>query len=258
MHPAPRPKIIPQVADYESDPDICEALDEILAEEKEKHQSEIVSFEQKAAKLRSEIGSELYTFKKSYDAGYNALMGELQNIYAESPDEEPLKEFLVDDAHIQALEDKEACDARMKEGTTLADLLGYSGETLAKFYQAATNLLEKNQTDSAKNGFYFLATIAPNYPLFWLGLGFSYALLKEHDLAVKTCEFACSLEPSNIDAYLISSRVYVEFQEYESAIQVLQKGIEYARATASEPWAKDLEMSLQEAVAYVQNNQSRR
>lgn len=249
-------KVQLQVIDYESDPDIHEAVDQILEEERKSHASDFEPFEAKAAKLRLSIGQELYNFKKTYNLGYQVLMHELAEMYADSVDENPLAPFEVDNVHLATLEDKEACTTRMQEGTPLSDILGYSQETLTKFYGAATSLLEKNQLQEAKDAFYFLATIAPHYPLFWLGLGYSLALVNEHETAVKACDFALQLDPNNADCYLIYARIYLQFNEHDNAIRVIQRGIEHANAHKNEPWANDLVAMMQEAITFIQANRN--
>jgi len=255
MQQPPKQKISLQTKVYEADPEIERAIDDAIAREKEIHTSDVEPFEHKSKKLRESLSKEFYNFKKCFDSGYRTLMNELSILYAESLDEDnPLAPFEVDDAQLEVLKDKETCVSRMQEGQVLADILGFSQETLTKFYQAATSLLGKNQLDEARDSYYFLATLAPNYPLFWLGLGYTYALLNEHNQAVNACELALQLDPIHADGYLIYIRVFLQFSEHDNALEVTKRAIAYANEHKNEPWAADLVAMMQEAVAYIQTN----
>ena len=127
----------------------------------------------------------LHDFKTSYEQGYTALMGELALMFPKSP----LERFMVDDEHLASLVNAKVEDSRLSE------LLGLADETLLTMYQAARSLMEKNAYDDAKNAFSFLVTVAPHYPLFWLGFGFCSAQCGKFDEAARACEYALGLDP---------------------------------------------------------------
>jgi tetratricopeptide (TPR) repeat protein len=105
----------------------------------------------------------------------------------------------------------------------------------------------KERYEEAKDGFYFLVTIAPFIGEAWLGLGFCYAQCKDLDSAFTSCMRSVELIPQNPDSYLVLSRVLVEMQEHEKAKEVSDIGIRFAEDNESEPWAEKLKEVMREA-----------
>ncbi len=92
-----------------------------------------------------------------------------------------LSEFQLSNKIRQKLKNKKLLQQEFAAGKTAQEILEFSDQTLAKFYQAAYFLLEHQRYRDAGNAFLFLATLNPHHHEYWLGLGMATQLCQDYE-----------------------------------------------------------------------------
>lgn len=220
----------------------------VIAIEKEQYQPGIEPFDVYANKIRLKVSEAMHAFYDSYTHGYAVLIDELR---AEFPvtelNPDPLAPYLPKKNSHELLSDPMKFMNFLDDGHSIYEALGYTSEALEGFYQAAYKLIEQKRFEDARDGFYFLVTIAPLFGAAWLGLGYSYAECKMQDAAIEACKRAVELMPDSPDSYLTFARVFINMQDFEQAKKVCEGGIEHATLNKDSPWAKELIEYMEEA-----------
>src|SRR5690348_11915475 len=101
-----------------------------------------------------------------------------------------LSEFELSKQAKEKLKDKKLLKKELAEGKSAQEILGFSQETMAKFYKAAYELFEHKRYQDAAHAFLFLATLNPHQHEYWLGLGMSTQLCQDYEAAIDAYELA--------------------------------------------------------------------
>lgn len=143
-------------------------------------------------------------------------------------DDDLVGDFKVSAEIKKKLKNKEKLLEELAEGKTAQEIMEFSDDTLARFYEAAYRLFRANRHEDAANAFLFLVTMNPYNHDFWLGLGMSTQLLGDREAAMDAYEMAASCQIDNPVPYFYLAKCLFETHERESALQALDLAIEYA------------------------------
>ncbi len=124
---------------------------------------------------------------------------------------------------------KKALKKDLSEGKTAQEILGFSNETMARFYRAAYHLFEDKRFADAANAFLFLTTLNPFNHDFWLGLGMATQLCKNFEIAIDAYEMAAICELDNPVSYFYLAKCLYAIHERENALHALDLALEYAQ-----------------------------
>lgn len=234
------------------DPAVEAALNEYIAEVLESEKGEfkpgLEPFTVHANKLRQSISNAVHSFQKSYDDGYRALLKELARKHPQKdPTVDPLAPYYVDPQTLNIPSDPLAFMQALDEGKSLQELFGFSVDAMAGFYDAAHSLYENCHFPEARDGFFFLVTMAPRVNEFWLALAHAYISCKEYDSALQASNHVIELAPHLAVGYLTSARAYLEIKKLNDAQAVCDQGLSLALANRGIPWAEELGTMLEEA-----------
>lgn len=139
-----------------------------------------------------------------------------------------MEEFIIPEDAKKILNDPEMIKKQIKEGLTFQEIIGYSEETMEKFYGAAYNLFQrKNYRDSA-NAFVFLTTLNPYVHNYWLGLGMSEQLNEEFEAALLAYAMAILTKIDNPIPHYHSARCYKAMNDYKNARASVDLAIQYS------------------------------
>lgn len=139
-----------------------------------------------------------------------------------------LNEFRLSDQAKEKLKDKNLLKKELAEGKTAQEIMGFSNETMSKFYQAAYYLFENKRYQDAANAFLFLATLNPHTHDYWLGLGMSTQLCRDYESAIDAYELAALCDISSPVPYFYLAKCLFAIHDRESALQALDLAIETA------------------------------
>jgi type III secretion system low calcium response chaperone LcrH/SycD len=139
-----------------------------------------------------------------------------------------LSEFRLSAKAKEKLKNKKLLKKELAKGKTAQEILGFSNEAMAKFYQAAYFLFEHKRYEDAANAFLFLATLNPHNHDFWLGLGMSMQLCHEYETAIDAYELAALSDISSPVPYFYLAKCLFAIHDRESALQALDLAIETA------------------------------
>ncbi|MFQ5730114.1 MAG: CesD/SycD/LcrH family type III secretion system chaperone, partial [Waddliaceae bacterium] len=81
---------------------------------------------------------------------------------------ENMEEYKIPEEAIEKLKDPEVIRRQIEEGKTFQEIIGYSVDTMEKFYQGAYNLFQQQEYRKAADAFVFLTTLNPYVHNYWL------------------------------------------------------------------------------------------
>ncbi|CCB86962.1 MULTISPECIES: SycD/LcrH family type III secretion system chaperone [Parachlamydia] len=139
-----------------------------------------------------------------------------------------MEEFQIPKDVIKKLKNVDLIRQEMSEGKNLKDIIGYTDETMEKFYGAAYRLFQAKEYEKASDAFLFLTTLDPQVHNYWLGLGMSEQLKKEYEGALVAYGMAVMTEMSNPVPHYHSASCYLAVGDDENAKASLLLAIEYA------------------------------
>ncbi len=139
-----------------------------------------------------------------------------------------LSNFFLSENVKKKLSDTSALKMALSSGKTVQDILEFSDETMAKFYQAAYHLFENKRDTEATNAFLFLATLNPYNHEYWLGLGMAAQRSGEYEAAIDAYEMAAILDIESPVPYFYLAKCLFAIHDRESSLQALDLAIEYA------------------------------
>jgi type III secretion system low calcium response chaperone LcrH/SycD len=137
-----------------------------------------------------------------------------------------LSEFRLSEKAKKKLKDKKLLKKELAEGKTAQEIIGFSNETMSKFYQAAYLLFEHKRYHDAANAFLFLATLNPHLHDYWLGLGMATQMCHEYESAIDAYELAALTDLSSPVPYFYLAKCLFAIHDRESALQALDLAIE--------------------------------
>ena len=141
---------------------------------------------------------------------------------------EPHHDFQIPQEAFERLKDPLHIKKLVDEGKTLQEILGYSIETMDKFYEAAHSLFQKQQYEEAADAFVFLTTLNPKVHNYWLGLGMSEQLIEEYDAALMAYGMAILTNMENPLPHYHSASCYQALHDKNSAIISLELALRQA------------------------------
>ena len=139
-----------------------------------------------------------------------------------------LSEFRLTEKTKEKLKNKKLLRKELAEGKTAQEIMGFSAETMAKFYQAAYQLFEHKRYTDAANAFLFLATLNPHNHDYWVGLGMATQMCHEYEAAIDAYELAALADFSSPVPYFYLAKCLFAIHDRESALQALDLAIETA------------------------------
>ena len=139
-----------------------------------------------------------------------------------------MEEYKIPDEAIEKLKDPEVLRRQMDEGKTFQEVIGYSQETMEKFYKAAYNLFQQQEYQKAADSFIFLTTLNPNINSYWLGLGMSEQLCGGYQGALLAYAMAILTDVENPTPHYHSASCYRILRDFDSAIQSLEMAVRCA------------------------------
>src|SRR5262249_33164463 len=142
--------------------------------------------------------------------------------------DDTLGEFKVSKKVREKLKNKKLLKKELAKGKSAQEIMGFSDETMAKFYGAAYKLFENRRYLDAANAFLFLVTLNPYNHDYWLGLGMATQLSHDYESAIDAYEMAAVCKVDSPVPYFYLAKCLFAMHDRESALQALDLAIEYA------------------------------
>lgn len=136
------------------------------------------------------------------------------------------EEFKIPDEAMERLKDPEVIRSYIADGKTFQEIIGYSTETMEKFYQGACRLFEQHRYDDAADAFVFLTTLNPYVHNYWLALGMAEQAREEYSAALVAFGMAGVNDASNPASLWHSAHCYYLIGDRKASLDVLQKLLE--------------------------------
>lgn len=143
-------------------------------------------------------------------------------------DSDFLNEFKLSKKARETLKNKKFLKKEIAAGRTPQELIGFSQETMAKFYGAAYHLFENRHYKEAADAFLFLVTLNAYNHDYWLGLGMASQMSGDFDLAVDAYEMAAICNMDNPVPYFYLAKCLFAMHDRSSALQAIELAIEYS------------------------------
>ena len=137
-------------------------------------------------------------------------------------------EFKISKKVKEKLKNKKLLKKQLSQGKTAQEILGFSDETMAKFYGAAYRLFEHRRYTDAANAFLFLVTLNPYNHDYWVGMGMCSQLSKDYETAIDAYEMAAICRIDSPVPYFYLAKCLFALHDRDSALQALDLAIEYA------------------------------
>lgn len=143
-------------------------------------------------------------------------------------DDFSFEEFDLSNKVKKKLKNKSWLKKELASGKTAQEILGYTDEILAKFYEAALHLFEREMYVDASNAFLFLVTLNPRNHEFWLGLGMSTQMCGQFDNAIDAYEMAAICEVNSPVPYFYMAKCLFAVHDHDNAIRALDLALEFS------------------------------
>lgn len=196
---------------------------------------------QQAIAAEKRMNDAMHLFRDSYNNGYNIIIEELKK-----NNKENVKAYQAKIDGLKMLDNPEAFKKFLAEGKSVSDMLGFSEESIDKFYEVAHQLIAQKRFKEAKDAFFFLVTVAPQISECWLGLGLAYGQCKETEGAIQSYLRAIALSPHKADGYIAFARLFTALNDVPSAQKVCDIGMSFVKEHEKQPWAQELGRALKE------------
>lgn len=142
--------------------------------------------------------------------------------------EDDLGEFKLSKKAREKLKNKALLKKELAAGKTAQEILGFTDETMAKFYRAAYRLFEHKRHVDAANAFLFLVTLNPYNHDYWLGLGMTAQLCGDYEAAIDAYEMAAVADSDSPVPYFYLAKCLFSIHDRESALQAIDLALECA------------------------------
>lgn len=159
---------------------------------------------------------------------------------------ENMEEYLIPEEALEKLKDPSVIREQVKEGKTFQEILGYTQESMERFYGAAYQLFQKQEYQKAADAFVFLTTLNPYVHNYWLGLGMSEQLNGSYQGGLLAYAMAILTDAENPLPHYHSGNCYRglsddmnAFQSYELTIRFCGDKPEYSVLKEQATKAKD-------------------
>lgn len=142
--------------------------------------------------------------------------------------QEDLGDFRLTPKAKAKLKNKKLLKRELAKGKTAQEIIGFTNESMAKFYGAAYRLFEHKRYKDAANAFLFLATLNPYNHDYWLGLGMASQLSQDYEAAIDAYELAALSDIVSPVPYFYLAKCLFAIHDRDSALQALDLAIEAA------------------------------
>lgn len=142
--------------------------------------------------------------------------------------EDELGEFKLSKKAKAKLKNKKLLKKELAQGKTAQEIMGFSNETMAKFYGAAYRLFESKRYSDAANAFIFLVTLNPYNHEYWLGLGMATQLYGDFEAAIDAYEMAAICDMESPVPYFYLAKCLFAMHDRDSALQAIELALDYA------------------------------
>lgn len=105
----------------------------------------------------------------------------------------------------------------IEEGKPLYNILGLSQDKLNEYYNKAKEHFQKEEYEKSSDAFYFLSSLHPNHPHYWLGLGLSEQKCGEYHAALLAYSMASIHDAENPLTYYQAAKCYLEMDDKDNA-----------------------------------------
>lgn len=106
--------------------------------------------------------------------------------------------------------------------------MGFSDDTMARFYQAARAAFVAKHYADAADAFVFLIGMNPSNADYWIGYGMASQMNRDFDSAVDSYESAALCELDNPIPYMYLGKCLFAMHERDNALAAFQLAVEYA------------------------------
>lgn len=154
-------------------------------------------------------------------------------------DPENLEEFLIPEEAFARLSDPEVLKRYVEEGKTFQEIIGYSDETMHKFYLAARALFEAQRYKEASDAFLFLTTLDPFSSTYWIGMGLCEQVNEDYQSALVAYGMAVLSNQDDPYAHYYSASCYYGLRDYDNAFNSIEQALQCV---------KDADMGLKEQI----------
>ncbi len=168
------------------------------------------------------------------------------------------KKFLLSVQVIEMLKNPDALKAKMNEGGSFQQILGFSDDAVVGFYDTAKELMDQKRYGDAGDAFFFLTQLAPQVRAFWLGLARSEKLNGQIERAIPLYVAAIALDQSDKDSYIECVQCCLEADKHDEAVQILELALEYASENPQEPQSKELHDTALECTEWILAQKNRK
>ena len=142
--------------------------------------------------------------------------------------QEESNDFVISKKIRQKLQDKEWLKKEFAKGKNGQEILGFSDQTMAKFYGSAYQLFEHRRFSDAANAFLFLVSLNAYNHDYWLGLGMATQMMGDFEGAVDAYEMAAITDVQNPIPYFYLAKCLFAMHDRESALEALNLAMEYS------------------------------
>jgi type III secretion system low calcium response chaperone LcrH/SycD len=139
-----------------------------------------------------------------------------------------LGEFKLSKKAQAKLKNKKLLKKEFAAGKSAQEILGFSNETMAKFYKAAYHLFEHHHYLDAANAFLFLVTLNSYNHDYWLGLGMATQMTGDFEAAIDAYEMAAICKTDSPVPYFYLAKCLFAMHDRDSALQALDLAIEFS------------------------------
>lgn len=141
---------------------------------------------------------------------------------------ENMDEFKISDEARARMTDPEIINEALSKGKTFQEILGYTAETMEKFYSAAYKLYQEQRYEDASDAFVFLTSLNPHVHNYWLGLGMCEHMTEEYHGALMAYGMAVMTDIRNPIPHYHSASCYKALEDIDSALASIDLALVYA------------------------------
>lgn len=157
---------------------------------------------------------------------------------------EDIEEFNLSKEIVEKLKNPEFLRKELSKGKTFQEIFSYNEETMAKFYETASNLYHRQMYKESSDAFFFLTNLNPNVYGYWLGLGMSEQLNDDPSSALIAYHMATLTDPKNPLPYYHSASCYKMLHDDHSAKEALEQVLKIANDLPEFALIKEQAISL--------------
>lgn len=165
------------------------------------------------------------------------------------------KDFELNDEQLASCLSAYELLGRPGSDDVLQDDVDYSDDMILELYAAALAMGEDKRHEDCIAAFHFLTTLNPRIAVLWIGLGVAYMNHQDMPAAIKAYQRAIVAEPDNVAGYQYAAKCWLEQNDKNEALQIVQAGIDRAdNAENPDDWA-DFKRELEELAKAVEDFQ---